>query len=573
MATKPRRAKTSPSHRLIKGSTRHIASRAKRIADANPKEIVTVSIIMRRKTGAPELLDGDYWSKTPPGQRTFLSRKDFANLYGADRKDVATLRKFARARKLKVIESSLARRTVVLSGTVEQMNRIFHVDLGIYALPDGVYRGREGAVSVPKIISHIVEAVFGLDNRRMMRRHLSAPGVGPAGAVPLTPPQVANLYGFDSINSKGHGQAIGLLEFGGGYVARRVNNKVITPDLNAFFGSVGLATPEVIDVSVDGVVNNADPGPGNWSASSEVTLDIDVAGSVAPESQIVVYFAPYTTQGFVDALTTAIHDDVNKPSVISISWGSPEEDASGNPIWNESSAETIGYVLQEAAMMGVSVFAASGDTGTNCDVDDGGAHVLFPASDPWITGCGGTVITNVNNRYFAEHTWNDFNWSGSVYIGYFGGATGGGFSRFFPEPKWQGPSKTQALRLRLKGRGVPDIAGNASPYSGYTIQVFGQWNVIGGTSATAPLYAAFFARLNAMLGHNLGYLNPTLYEFSATPGVFRDIKDGVSNAAPIGLPGGQVSLGYKSSAGWDPCTGLGVIEGGAFVERLIHKPK
>jgi kumamolisin len=300
MAAKRRRAKTNRSHRLIKQSTRHVAFGAKRIADANPKELVNVSLIMRRKTGAPDLPDEDYWSKTPPGQRTFLSRKDFAKLYGADPKDVATLRKFAKANKLKVIESSLARRTVVLSGTVEQMNRIFHVDLGIYALPHGVYRGREGAVSVPQVISHIVEAVFGLDNRRMMKRHVSAPGVGPAGAAPLTPPQVARLYGFNSIKSKGQGQTIGLLEFGGGYVSRRVKGKLITPDLNAFFQSVGLDTPDVVDVSVDGAVNDANP-ISDWSFSVEVTLDIDVAGSVAPESRIVVYFAPYTTQGFVDA--------------------------------------------------------------------------------------------------------------------------------------------------------------------------------------------------------------------------------------------------------------------------------
>ena len=570
MATNRRRVKPTRSHRLIKGSTRHIAFRAKRIADANPKEIVKVSIIMRRKPGAPDLPDQDYWSKTPPGQRTFLSREDFGKLYGADPKDVATLRKFARTNKLKVVETSLVRRTVVLSGTVEQMNRIFRVDLGIYALPDGVYRGREGALSVPKIISHIVKAVFGLDNRRMMKRQVSAPGVGPAGAVPLTPPQVARLYGFDSIKSKGQGQTIGLLEFGGGYRVLRALGHSITPDLTAFFESVGLPTPEISAVSVDGVVN--DPDPSEFQSCSEVALDIDVAGSVAPDAQIVVYFAPYTTQGFVDALTTAVHDDVNKPSVISISWGSPEEDAIGNPIWNESSAETIGYTLREAATMGVSVFAASGDTGTNCDVDDGGAHVLFPASDPWITCCGGTVITNVDNRYFAEHTWNDFNWSGTVYVGYYGGATGGGFSRFFSEPKWQGPPKTGPLRLRPKGRGVPDIAGNASPYSGYTIRLFDQWLVSGGTSATAPLYAAFFARLNSMLGYDLGYLNPTLYEFSAAPGVFRDIKDGVSNASPIGLPGGAMSFGYKSSAGWDPCTGLGVIQGAALAEQFIRKP-
>jgi len=547
----------------------HAAFSARRIADADPAEKVSATFLLRRRPGHPKLPDQLYWSRTPAGKRTFLSREEFAKQYGADPGDLIALRKFARASGLKVVQSSLARRTLIVSGTVKQMNRIFGVDMGIYAMPDGVYRGLEGKIFIPKAIADLVVGVFGLDNRRMLRKH-GAPA-GPAGAVPLNPREVAKLYNFNSAASNGLHQTIGLIEFGGGYV--RLKGKDIEglklPDIDAFFASVDLATPKITDVYVDGATNDPDSTPLNIGDSLEVALDIDVAGSIAPEADLVVYFAPDGAQGWIDAISTAVHDAVNKPSILSISWGRSEYDGNGNPSWTQSTLDSTSELFAEAAAMGISVFAASGDDGSNCLVSTGEAYVIYPASDPWVTSCGGTIITDVDKHFsFDEHTWNDISWSGSIWSGYIGGATGGGFSRVFPHPGWQPATRKRPLRGFPFGRGVPDIAGNASRYSGYTIQVFGVKQLVGGTSAVAPLYAGFFARLNATLGRNLGYLNPTLYEFSSAPSVFRDIKDNVSNAAPFGLPGGLSSVGYKSVAGWDPCTGLGVIDGALLVNRL-----
>ena len=393
----------STSNRSTKPAAITRTASPRRIGIADPSEEITVTLRLRRKPGHPELPDQLHWARTPPGKRTFLSRAEMADTFGAGPKDIAAVKKFASANRLKFVEASVARRSVLLSGTVRQMNRVFGVDLGIYQSPDDVYRGHEGSPTIPKAISKMVEGVFGLDNRTVLRRN-SSPGVPSAGAALLTPPQVANLYGVKATRSRGAGQTVGIIEFGGGYIRRLPHGIDVLPDIDAFFTGLGLDTPKITDVLIDGAINDQSP----WDyASYEVALDIDVAGSVAPEANIVVYFAPSTKQGMIDAISTAVHDAVNAPSILSISWGAAELTEWFGTFWDQSTVETVGETFAEAAAMGVSVFAASGDDGSNCDVDDGAAHVQYPASDPWVTSCGGTIITNVAQSGFQENTWND----------------------------------------------------------------------------------------------------------------------------------------------------------------------
>ena len=220
-------------------------------------------------------------------------------------------------------------------------------------------------------------------------------------------------------------------------------------------------------------------------------LDIEVVGAVAPGAKIAVYFAPNTDQGFIDAITTAVHDTTNRPSIISISWGGPEVS------WTQASAMAMDQAFQAAAALGVTVFCASGDNGAN-DFPPGqgaqpGNHADFPASSPHVVGCGGTKITVANNAISAEEVWNDPG----------GGASGGGFSTLFPTPTWQAAAVPGGGK-----RGVPDVSGDASPASGYVVRVDGQSAVIGGTSAVAPLWAGLTALLNQKMGKPLGFANP-----------------------------------------------------------------
>jgi hypothetical protein len=146
-------------------------------------------------------------------------------------------------------------------------------------------RGVRHSFPLPNDLASIVDGVFGLDNRRVAQR---GGGGAPPGASPLTPPRVANLFNFPSLSAAG--QTIGIIEFGGGW-ALGAGNKPI--DIDAFFQGLGLATPGLTAVGIDGATNNfAD----SMQSDLEVVLDIDVAGAIAPKANIVVYFAPNTEQ-------------------------------------------------------------------------------------------------------------------------------------------------------------------------------------------------------------------------------------------------------------------------------------
>ncbi|HEY3836565.1 MAG TPA: S53 family peptidase, partial [Bryobacteraceae bacterium] len=531
----------SADYRPLEGSERKPRLGAKRTGSADPDEILTVSVRIRRRSDAPQLP-----IPTTARRRRHLSREDFAARYGASQDDLASIAAFAAMNGLLVIESSIPRRTVVLKGSVAQMNRAFGVDLGLYETADEKYRGREGSVHLPAAIADIVEGVFGLDNRRMARpglriRAKSVDATSANATIPLTPPQMARLYNFPQ---RADGQTIGIFEFGGGYTSS---------DVQLFYESVGVAAPSISPVSVDGQTNS--PGSDD---SIETLLDIGVSGSAAPGARLVVYFAPWTEQGWVDVVTTAIHDAANRPSVISISYGWPENETYGDLTWSLAAIRAVNSTFQEAAALGITVFVSSGDTGSDCGVGDLKAHVEYPASDPFVTCCGGTTISNVAGSRFTEYVWND------------NGVTGGGISDIFRLPNFALPLWQSLVPVPgsvndgHNGRGIPDIAGNADPDSGYAIFLNGE-NIgpVGGTSAAAPLYAALAALLNAGLVEPVGYLNPILY--AAPNYVFRDISDGQSNAT-----GG--ANGYVSGPGWDGCTGLGSVDGIALKYLLQGGP-
>jgi hypothetical protein len=538
------------NYRALEGSERKLRVGAKRTGTTDPNEIFTVSVRVRRRSDAPPLPDLTDLAATPRGEKQYLSREDFAAHYGAAQVDLDKIAQFAHANGLDVIESSIARRTVVLKGTAGQMGKAFGVELGIYETPAEKYRGRDGSVHVPSDIADIVEGVFGLDNRQMAKPLIKisdqkASDISPAQAtVPLTPPQVAQLYNFPT-SPNASGQTIGIFEFGGGFKLS---------DVQMFYKSVSAPVPSIAVVNVDGQPN----APGDDNYTTETLLDIGVAGSAAPGAKLAVYFAPWTEQGWIDVVTSAVHDRTNNPSVISISYGWPENESIDGLTWSLAAIKAVSATFQEAAAMGVTVFVSSGDHGSDWGMGDKKAHVSYPGSDPYVTCCGGTSISNVSGLSFTENTWND---GDDMWI------TGGGISDIFCPPNFSLPIWQNWAGIPgsandgHKGRGIPDIAGNADGASGYTLFQNGEnIGAVGGTSATAPLYAGLAALMNAGLGEPVGYLNPNLY---AAPYayVYRDIDDGVSNARG-GAPG------YKSNPGWDACTGLGSVNGLALMNSL-----
>lgn len=486
---------------------------AKRTGPADPNTTLTVTLYLRRRADAPPLPDLAYWEQTPLAQRRYIDRSQFAAIYGASSQDILAATKFAHDAGLSVTESDIGRRTLHVTGTVAQMNKAFAVDLGHYEGNHSLsYRGREGYIHLPTHVHGVVESVLGLDNRPVARHRVTttahAAGLptnsAPAGASALTPPQVAGLYNFPPTSATG--RTVGILEFGGGYSSADVKAFVVT--------TLGLTMPTLTDVPVDKVTNSPAGSVTNNPLTNpdvEVILDIDVVAAVAQGAAIAIYFAPNSEQGFADAISTAAHDSTNAPAVISCSWGGSEDG------WSSSGRNTVTTNLQEAAALGVTLFYTSGDDGSDDGVGDGSAHVDFPGSNPWVTCCGGTYIANVSGSTFTEGTWNDI------------GTTGGGVSDAYGLPGFQtGIGVPNSANDATKtGRGVPDVSGNASPFSGYNLTLYGTLTsnlvitsglpagsppgttvgTIGGTSAVAPLYAALLTIIEATINEPLGFLN------------------------------------------------------------------
>ena len=486
-------------------------------------------VLRRRATGTDQ-----------PEDRGQATSAQLATARGADPADVDTVRSFARAHGLTVTDVNVATRAISLEGTVSQVNEAFDVDLGRYTEQGGSYRGRTGAVYVPAELGDAVQAVLGLDDRNqarpMFRIQPQPPGPirAHAASVAFSPDELAKLYGFPE-DADGKGQTVAIIELGGGYK---------TADLTAYFKELGIPKPRVTAVSVDGV-KNAPSGDPN-SADGEVLLDIEVVGAIAPKAKIAVYFAPNTTKGFYDAIAAALHDDTRTPSVISISWGGPENS------WTAQAMDVYDDLFADAADMGVTITAAAGDDGSSDRVTDGKAHVDFPASSPHVLACGGTRVTANGDAIATETVWN--NGAGN-------GATGGGVSDHFAPPAYQKGAgvPTSANSRRRKGRGVPDVAGNADPQTGYKIRVASHDLVFGGTSAVAPLWAALVAMANQQLGRRVGFLQPQLYQARPKAG-FNDITAGDNGA-------------YSAKKGWDTCTGWGSPQGAALGRRPRRRPR
>lgn len=528
----------TPSDRVrLDGTHRAPAPGARRVGPTASAEPIEVTVRLR---GRPDV-DLAAMAARP------RSPEEVAAAFASDPADAEAVARFARDAGLSVVASEPEQRRVVLSGTADQLQQAFAVQLSDFDSDLGRYRGREGSVHLPPAVAEVVTGVFGLDDRRQARPHfVRRPGQSGAGQAAVratrqeasySPVRLGEIYDFPP--GDGAGQTIAILEFGGGYS---------TKDLRTYFTQLGVANPSVTNVSVDGQTNQ--PEPGDDSPDGEVMLDIEVVGALCPAAKIVVYFAPFTERGWVDVVTRVATDTQNSPSALSISWGWPEQE----DLWTPAALTAVNESFQAAAAAGITVFAASGDDGSADEITDGRVHVDFPAVSPYVSGVGGTTLTSATP--VREHVWNNGPRSGG------GGASGGGVSTFFSLPDWQQHAHVpNPVGATTTGRGVPDVAADADPASGYEVYVHGKPAVIGGTSAAAPLWAALIGRINATLGRRVGYLNPVLYQTLATQKVTHDVKRGSNDTT------GQLG-GYPARAGWDACTGWGSPKGSAILTAL-----
>jgi kumamolisin len=529
----------------LPGSERsELAGAAPAPAPLDDSQVITVTVLLRRRAEVPaELVEGPQT----------ISTSELGERYGADPADAQLVSEVLGSYGLTVTETHLASRRMMVSGTIASMQAAFGTTLTAVSSPhpdgsgDVQHRYRTGALSVPARLSGVITAVLGLDDRPQARPQFRrGPSFGARstqdqedgqGAVPaapggpLTAPQVASFYQFPA-GTDGTGQTVAIIELGGGYTAS---------DLSTYFSGLGLPVPSVTAVGVEGGSNS----PGQ-AADGEVELDIEVVGGVAPGAVQVVYFGTNTDQGFIDAISQAVHATPS-PIAVSISWGQSEDQ------WSAQSRTAMDQAFADAAALGVTVTVASGDNGSSDDPSEQTqVHCDFPASSPNALACGGTKLVG-NTASFAitsEVVWNE--------LASNEGAGGGGVSDVFPLPSYQANAGVPAPAAGGSGRGVPDVAGNADPVTGYLVVVDGQRQTIGGTSAVAPLWAGLIARLAQATGKRFGLLQPMLYAgaapAAAAPG-FNDIVQGNNGA-------------YKAGPGWDACTGLGSPNGAALLDLL-----
>jgi kumamolisin len=516
----------------IPGSERRLDGSHVRIGDVDLDAPLEVSVYLAHRS-RPDWVDAEALGH--PAQRRRLTRDEWAHEHGADAAALDAVVGFAGDHGLRVLSADPARRRVRLGGSVGGVAAAFEARLeGRYAVSEepgaaapgaAEYRARSGPITVPQELDGVIVGVFGIDDRPQAR-----PGIrfasDAATAVAYTPPQVARAYGFPTA-VQGAGETVAIIELGGGFQQA---------DLTSYFDSLSIAPPTVTAVSVDGGVNS--PGT-DTDADGEVMLDIEVIGSIAPGAGIDVYFAANTDQGFLDAVSEAVHDTTHVPSVVSISWGSSEDG------WTAQARTQMEQILTDAGALGVTVTVAAGDNGSSDGVSGGGVHVDFPASAPHALGCGGTTLTLDGSVIAAETVWDTTD----------DGATGGGVSDVFALPSYQSAAHVPVnVSSHKAGRGVPDVAGDANPQTGYTIRVDGATETVGGTSAVAPLWAALITLLNQELGAPLGFAQPRLYPLLGGTG-FHDITSG-SNGV------------YSAGPGWDACTGLGSPDAIALVAAL-----
>ncbi|GGH90995.1 protease pro-enzyme activation domain-containing protein [Arthrobacter liuii] len=517
---------TTPNRVPLAGSDRPAAARIQAAhGPVDPSRRIEVTVILRRQEPLTEM----------PAEP--MTKEELTARHGASAADVnLAIETFTRL-GADIIHADPASRRLRLGGTVKQLSTIFGTSLEEVTSsgPHGhdiTHRHRTGGLQIPAELDGIVTAVLGLDDRPQARAQFRAIPNAAAGTS-YTPPELAKIYNFPA-GTDGSGQVVAIIELGGGFGQA---------DLDAYFSALGITGPKVTAVGVDGAANQ--PGQDPTGADGEVLLDIEVVGALAPRAEILVYFAPNTDAGFLDAVINASHA-TPAPASISISWGQNEDE------WTAQARTAMDQALADASALGVTVTAAAGDNGSADGATDGKDHADFPAASPHVLACGGTRLDadSATGTIRSETVWNDGPHS----------ATGGGYSDAFPAPAWQkhlpshnrhhppAPKPTAAGH----GRGVPDVSGVADPQTGYRVRVDGKDMVIGGTSAVAPLWAALIALLAQDTGKRFGQIQPLLYSLRNG---FHDVTAGNNGT-------------YQAAAGWDPCTGLGSPDGTALLTAI-----
>ena len=532
----------------------NIPKGAKPIGQLDPDRHIHLTIVLAQKTplGPPHSM-----AETSHGRPTSMPRlmthAELRESHGAASGSAETIRAFAQRHNLTVVKDTSKQRTLRLSGSAYSLERAFNMRLEEFNYEGSRFFAPSGPIKVPEEWEGLVEVILGLHNlpHSNPRRHSSLCSLDPAAKIS----DLARVYKFpDHLDAKG--QTIGLIEFGGGFYPE---------DIQQFCGRLGIPAPRITVVRI----TDADNKPANHTAiheflkvidgslsiaaeskesdsffsaqsTAEVTMDLEILAALAPAAHIIVYFAPSDEQGLYHALNHAVHDEQHMPDVLSISWSFPEH------VVSQTTIDSIETLLREAAHLGITVCASTGDAGAMNGSKDGSPSVNYPASSPYCLACGGTSSRITSATGDDEVVWN------ATHFGIYG-ASGGGISSRFHPPVWQKDAPVPTGPGGLKGRGLPDVAGLADPRYGCEMLIIGRPFASAGTSAVAPMWAALIARINQALGRRCGHLHPHLYTIG------KDEHSGLRAVLK-----GQNGY-YHAGKRWNACTGYGTPRGVALL--------
>lgn len=531
---------------LLSGHTVPLIQQAHllRATDATQQLNLSIGLQLRNSSDLDSLL-GAIYNPQSPQYHQYLTPDQFNQLFAPTSDQVQQVVSYLQGQGLTVTGVAPNNLLIDATGTVGQVQQTFNVKINNYQLGNHTFYANAAPPSVPASISQLITSIGGLDNsvqyhplyrrlaRQLQNHHaaLAAPsGFGPkdlSGAYDATPLQSSGIQGDN--------QTVALFELDGYQQS----------DVAQYFQTYGLATPTISSVPVDGF--SGSPGQG----AIEVELDMEVVGAIAPHANQIVYEGPNTTQGLNDTYNKIVND--NRAQIVSISWGLCEANTGAAEL------QTLDHIFKQGASEGISFFAASGDSGAY-DCGDGNLGVDSPAGDPYITGVGGTNLQLNSGAYGSESVWSNAN---DTQRSPNGAGGGGGVSNRFNQPSWQTGSGVQN-----GNREVPDVSADADPTTGYatycTVANAGcpstGWITVGGTSASAPLWAGSMALINQYLQSQgkavVGFANPALYGlFNAqqqSP-AFHDITSGNN-------------LHYQATTGYDMASGIGTPD----VNNIAH---
>ncbi len=502
---------------------------------------LTIALKLNEEDELEELLQ-DLYDPNSSKYHQFLTQDQFANRFSPTLEQVASVKKFMESNGMEVESVDPNRLLIQVKGRVETINRVFHTQLWYYSsenLENLLFHAPAYELQIEENLP--IQGVYGLDDALRAHHHSVRRAIGADGDIEATgtgpnkgfaPSDIRTAYSIPS-NLTGSGQTLGLLELAG-YKAS---------DITAYENYFKLPKVTLQNVFIDGATGS--------TTDDEVTLDIELMAAVAPGAQkILVYIGKNTGKSFINILNKMATDNIAKS--ISCSWGSAETTMSS------SSAQTENNIFRQMAAQGQAFYSAAGDDGAYDDsktlsVDD-------PGSQPYVVSVGGTRLkTNSNGTYASETTWNKNNTAN-------GGAGGGGISKFWTIPTWQQGVISSSSKGSTKMRNVPDVSLNADPNTGYSIYADGSWTIYGGTSCSAPLWAAYSALVNQQRASKnlspLGFPNPSLYQIGKSSSYntdFHDIKDGSTN------------IYYPAVTGYDDATGWGSFIGSSLVQDLSLK--